>query len=304
MTQSDISTAAVQMAPGLFSLGGMLEASRLRTWIPDYVEGFIPCQCYALRDGDQLLLLDGGLPILADTIHAGLRPLVQGTRTRRFCMTRRELDTILNLPRIVHEFDITSIHCGGDLSPIDFFEAIEDGIDEASAAAQIASLADAPFSFLRPGDVMEVGRFRLEMLKASVMVLPTFWFYESTTRTLFCSDSWGLGAQPDERGARVLAGAGSAITASAIRDFLAVKFEWLEGIDNSPIARDLKALLADRPVDRICPNFGCVIEGPEIGATLAERTAQALAEMAAMPWRSALEGWRSSGTSGRPAAAL
>jgi hypothetical protein len=53
----------------------------------------------------------------------------------------------------------------------------------------------------------------------------------------------------------------------------------------------LKAVFADRPVDRICPNFGCVIEGRDAVERTVEQTLRALESMAKIPRQSALAGW-------------
>lgn len=279
--------SVTEVAPGIYSVGAMVQADRMRTWVPREVEGWLPVQCYVLRDGDKLVLIDGGLPAIKEEVSAGLAPLMEGSGERRFFMTRRELDTILNLPWIVHDFAFTSAHCGGDLSPIDFFEKI----DEASADAQMTSLTEVPFTFLKPGDVTRIGSLKLEMVRASIMVLPTFWFYEESTGTLFTSDCWSFAAASRADGPRIVGVSDTDLSVEAIRASLSVKFDWLRGIDNSPIAQDLEQLFAQRDVKRICPAFGCIIEGRDAVDMVLGNTLAALAEMAAEPWRSALAGW-------------
>lgn len=271
----------------VFALGPSIEARRCHAWIAADVSGWMPFQCYVLRDADQLVMLDGGFPAMRDAVREGLQELVPGTRRRRFMMTRRELDTILNLPWIAHDFAFDSAHCGGDLSPIDFFEKI----DDVSIDAQIKTLMDAPFSFVKPGEIYEIGSLRLEMIRASLMVLPTFWFYESTTRTLFTSDCFGIVPQATPRDPRMVRPRDVEITAERIRAFLNVKFDWLRGIDNRPLAKDLEKVFSDRPVDRICPNLGCIIEGRDAVDRVLSQTLVALAEMAKEPWRSVLTDW-------------
>jgi hypothetical protein len=271
----------------VFALGASVQAERCRAWIARDVNGWIPFQCYVLRDAGKLIMLDGGLPVIRDAVRDGLAALTPGARERRFMMTRRELDTILNLPWIVHDFEFDSAHCGGDLSPIDFFEII----DDASIDAQIRTLMEAPFTFAKPGETTEIGSLRLEMIRASLMVLPTFWFYEAATRTLFTSDCFGVVPQKAPGDPRVVTPSDDDISAERIRAFLDVKFDWLRGIDNRPLARDLEKVFSDRRIDRICPNLGCIIEGRGAVDRLLEQTLKALAGMANEPWRSVLAGW-------------
>jgi hypothetical protein len=65
----------------------------------------------------------------------------------------------------------------------------------------------------------------------------------------------------------------------------------LASIENSPLQKDLKAVFAGRPVDRICPNFGWVIEGRAAVERVVEQTLRALESMAKIPRQSPLAGW-------------
>ncbi|MEW6451288.1 MAG: hypothetical protein AB1490_11590 [Pseudomonadota bacterium] len=281
-------SSITEICPGtIYAIGGNVRAEQCGAWIPADVKGFIPFQCYVLRDSGQFLMLDGGLPLHRDEVRRGLEVLIGGSHERRFMMTRRELDTILNLPWITHDFQFQTLYCGGDLSPIDFFEKI----DDASADAQIKTLTETPFDFLKPGPAADVGKLKVEMLRGALMVLPTFWFYEATTRTLFSSDCWGFLPKTNPGDPLVRAPSDDEITAGRIEAFLNVKFDWLAAIDNSPLAADLKKVFDERPVDRICPNFGCVIEGQAAVSRLVEQTLRALEAMAKYPRQSALAGW-------------
>ena len=109
------------------------------------MRGFIPFQCYVLRDGGQFLMLDGGLPAHRNEVRAGLEALIGDTHERRFMMTScAKLDIIRNLPWIAHDFKFQMLYCGGDLSPIDFFEKM----DDVSFDEQIKTLVDTPIRFL------------------------------------------------------------------------------------------------------------------------------------------------------------
>ena len=202
-------------------------------------------------------------------------------------MTRRELDTILNLPWIAHDFKFHTLYCGGDLSPIDFFEKM----DDVSFDEQIKTLVDTPFDFLKPGPLGNIGRLDLEMLRGALMVLPTFWFYEKTTRTLFTSDCWGFVPKGSAADRPVRTPSDAELSAKKVESFLDKKFDWLACIDNSPLAADLKAVFAGRVVDRICPTSGCIIEGRAAVERLVEQTLEALSAMGKRPRKSVLAGW-------------
>jgi len=59
--------SVTEIYPGtIYALGGNLPADRrCAAWIPKDVRGFVPFQCYVLRDGGQFLMLDGGLSYLS-----------------------------------------------------------------------------------------------------------------------------------------------------------------------------------------------------------------------------------------------
>jgi hypothetical protein len=261
--------SVTEICPGtIYAVGGSLPADeRCRAWIPSDVRGSIPFQCYVLRDGGQFLMLDGGLPVHRDEVRAGVEALIGDTHERRFIMTRRELDTILNLPWIAHDFKFHTLHCGGDLSPIDFFEKM----DDVSFDEQIKKLVDTPFDFLKPGPLGNIGRLELEML--------------------FTSDCWGFVSKDSAADRPVRTPSDAELSAKKVESFLDKKFDWLACIDNSPLAADLKAVFAGRVVDRICPTSGCIIEGRAAVERLVEQTLEALRAMGKRPRQSVLAGW-------------
>jgi len=281
--------SVTEICPGtIYAVGGTLPADeRCGAWIPRDVRGFIPFQCYVLRDAGQFLMLDGGLPVHRAEVRAGIEALIGGSHERRFMMTRRELDTILNLPWIAHDFKFHTLYCGGDLSPIDFFEKM----DDVSFDEQIKTLVDTPFDFLKPGPLGNIGRLELEMLRGALMVLPTFWFYEKTTRTLFTSDCWGFLPKASADASPLRTPSDAELSSEWVEKFLSMKFDWLASIDNAPLAADLQAVFAGRVVDRICPTSGCIIEGRAAVERLVGQTLDALKTLAKRPRRSVLEGW-------------
>ena len=71
------------------------------------------------------------------------------------------------------------------------------------------------------------------------------------------------------------------IAAADIAHMLSAKFDWLIGIDPAPVLSDLDAIFAARQVDRICPCYGCVIDGAPAVAEAVARMKDAIALLAA-----------------------
>jgi hypothetical protein len=122
-------------------------------------------------------------------------------------------------------------------------------------------------------------------------VLPTFWFYEKTTRTLFSSDCWGFVPKAVASASPLRTPTDAELSAVRVEKFLSMKFDWLASIDNAPLIADLQAVFANRVVDRICPTSGCIVEGRAAVDRLVDQTFEALKTMAKRPRRSVLAGW-------------
>lgn len=245
--------------PGtLFAASGWLRAdAQPVSWIPPGLHGFLPVNAYVLRDGAQWMVVDTGLPLHWPVLEAALARTMDGTTHRRMVNTRREQDCMANLQPLVRAFAITEVPYVGVLNPLDLADLIE--ADEAHA--RIEAMAPVRAVRIEVGQVLEIGRLRLEPLRVQLRLLATNWFYEHTTRTLFTSDSFGFLTR-DTADAPLLRDAGEGpIAAAAIAHMLSAKFEWLIGIDPEPVLADLDAIFAARPIERLCPGHGCVIEG-------------------------------------------
>jgi hypothetical protein len=74
-------------------------------------------------------------------------------------------------------------------------------------------------------------------------------------------------------------------------DYLALKFEWLAGADSAGLVADLRRLRAARPIDRICPMSGGIIEGAALAGQVMDAAESALTELAARPQRRSFAGF-------------
>lgn len=267
--------------PGtLYAATGWLRAdARPISWIPPGLPGFLPVSAYALRDGAEWMVVDTGLPLHWPEIEAALAQTIAGTTRRRMVNTRREQDCMANLQPLVRAFGIAEVPYVGVLNPLEMADLIE--ADEAHA--RIEAMAPVRALRIEVGQLLEIGRLRLEPLRVQLRLLATNWLYEHATRTLFTSDSFGFLTRPAPD-AEVVRGAGEApIAAADIARMLSAKFDWLIGIDPAPILADLDAVFAARAIDRICPCYGCVIEGRDAVAEAHARMREAIGMLAARP---------------------
>lgn len=265
--------------PGtLFAATGWLRAdARPISWIPPGLPGWLPVSAYALRDGGEWMVVDTGLPVHWPDIAAALAQTIAGTTRRRMINTRREQDCMANLRALVTRFGITEVPYVGVLNPLDLAGMIE--ADEAHA--RIEAMAPVRAIRIEVGQVVEIGRLRLEPLRVQLRLLATNWFYEHTTRSLFTSESFGFLTRARPDAPLVRAPDEAPIAAADIARMLSAKFDWLMGIDPAPVLADLDAIFAARAVDRICPCQGCVIEGAAAAAEALARMKDAIALLAA-----------------------
>lgn len=281
---------ALQLAPGLHALGGSVRAARAGTWVPPSTNGWLPVQCYALQSGDELLLIDAGLAIHRGEIAQGLEQFAGTTKRRSILTTRREPDTIINLPWLVTNFGFRRVFLSGLLNPLDYFESFE----FRSTEAQLDATCDVDVAWLAPGQAAEIGDIRLEPFQPLVRVLSTDWFFDSRSGTLFTSDFGGFFCSDEPRGPFIWSGSDAELSADRLASIIGTKCEWLRSIDTTPMIDNIKQACAGRDVQRICPSFGGVIEGRENVARVLACAFRALELLSQQSWESSLKGfdWR------------
>ncbi len=267
----------------LYTFGGVVPANRPTTWFPQGRSGWLPINGYLLKHERKGLLVDTGVTLHQAEIRQALEALLSDCTQRGIVMTRREPDSIGNLPWMANEFALDTVSCGGEISPIDFFESVE----TLTARAHVLATSGMELNWARPGAIVTAGDIRVEVLRTSLRVLATNHLYEHSTRTLFGSDAWGL-LTLDTLHQNLLATSDEGLETADIADFLSVKFDWMLGAELDVVIDDLNAIARDRPIDRICCSYGRVIEGPDLVSTVLRRTGEALQLLSSMPRRSAM----------------
>lgn len=270
----------------IYAVGVSIDADQDLSWLPRGLKGRFPVQGYLLRNDSQALLIDSGLVVHADEIRAALDHLI-GRRALEVAMTRREMDTIMNLPWIIRRYQAKRVHFGGDISPLDFFDVLE----EVAAEAQARAFTDVDLDWLRPGMSIVFGGAHLDVVRPSVRVLSTQWLYETGSRTLFCSDFLGFLPGEDE-GPAVIGAAVERIGVDEIVAHYGRKFDWLRGIDPAPVVADLRRVMREHPVERLCPSYGPTVEGAANVAHLWDKAIAAVEKIGGQPRQSVTKGFK------------
>lgn len=272
--------SAIQLAPGLYAIGATVPSADAGTWVPASLGGHLPVQCYALCGPDRLTLIDAGLAVHREPIGAGLAPLLKGRARRSLVMTRREPDTIINLPWLVARHGFNDLILSGILDPLDYFESFE----FKAAEAHLETLSDGMVSWVKAGEALDAGAFHLQLISPLIRVLATDWIYERSTGTLFTSDFGAFQSSPMPGGPAVARSI--VFDADHVAGCLATKFDWLRSIDTTPMIRDIETVFGAYDVQHVCPSFGAILEGRDTVASLVAVTTEALRRLSGWPRRS------------------
>lgn len=263
----------------LYAVSGTVPTGSGVSWIPPHLTGHMPVSCYVLMDAGHALLIDTGLPVHREAIGVALGGIMKQATRRDMIMTRREPDNIINLPPFIPRLQLETIYCGGIIDPLDFF----DKMDEANTAAHIEATSQKRPSWVVPGACVKTGGLSVEVLRAEIRVLVTTYLYEETTQTLFGADSWGLVTQPSPQGLSIVRNFDERMTAPEIVKHLQDKFEWMRGAKLDVVKANVASVMKGRRIKRMCPTFGCIIEGEDTIHHLLDETIKALEILESYP---------------------
>jgi flavorubredoxin len=241
----------------LYALGGTVPLDGRVSWFPRDARGLAPLQCYLLVEDGSALLIDTGLPVHRDTMLHQLHDLLAPGASFSILHTRiAEYDSVGNTAAICCAFPVERLYAH---FPTNLMAHIS-----GAPAPRRGSEELVP----RIGDSLTVGSAggrELILLGAPLRLLLTFWAYDTETRTLFTSDSFGhvplLGDGTDP---------------ASVRDQVFAKFDWLARADRRPIVKDLDDLFDSYEVETIAPMHGQVLSGRDTVARHRDMVTQAL----------------------------
>jgi flavorubredoxin len=263
-------TSAPVVDGRLYVLGDAIEADADRvSWLPRDASGYQPVNGYLLVEGDRRLMVDTGLPVHEQAVLSQLGSLLPDGASVELCLTRAELDCSGNVGAISRAVGVSAVRTGGRPNPFDAFDMIQDVQSDAGAGR-------LPISRMRGEAPVELSPTRtVEMLAAPLRILTTFWVYDSGTRTLFTSDSFGHMLAGDVDESRVVAG-DAAPDLERVQAHLFAKFGWLERAIKTKLIERLDAVFEDRVVEIIAPAHGRVLRGAALVEAHHQAVRQAL----------------------------
>jgi hypothetical protein len=255
-------TSPVVLAEGLHVLGGLIELDGRVSWAPATARGYQPSNCYALVEGDRVLLVDTGLAVHEDAVLDGLASLIGDGAPLTMFFTRGEMDCVSNLEPIGRRFDIEALYTGGATNPFDAFDELNairlrgrrQQIDQKGAGGD--SMARTPLIEFAPKRALEIESPLLRLL-------PTFWGWDATTGALFTSDSFTHGTLNDRSASRVI-DAVEGVTLDEVASHLFAKYWWLPQATTEPLREWLAAKFEQLDPEIVAPTRGCVLRGRQV----------------------------------------
>ena len=281
------SPAATIVSGALYAVGGGVPSDVSVSWIPGGLGGWMPVQCFVFRDGPEAVVMDSGLGAHRAAIEAGLQDLLGDDPPPKALISRWEPDAMVNLPWLIHRFGVRDVLSYGGIDPLDFFEQFE----EAAATTQVEAAGPARLVPIGPGQILHVGRLRIEVLPVSLRLLLAVWFFEHTTGSLFTADSFGFLPNPAGPFPFVARPDAEAFSPAMLYRSLEAKFDWLVGAQTEALIADLEGLAARLPIERVCPSLGGIIEGRDNVSRLFRSAAVTLRQLASERPASPLAGF-------------
>jgi flavorubredoxin len=250
-----------EVVPGrLYVLGGAYELDGRVTWAPSDEVGFQATNCFLLREGSRVTVIDPGPAYHADSLMAQLETLMPIGSELDVFLTRAEFDCFGCLGAISARYRVGKLMTGGAHNPFDAFDDVSQ---------------ETPMERLAVGSEVNIGGSRkLSIIRPAIRLLATFWAYDSGTRSLFTSDVFThlLGATADEA---VNCDTNASATLSQIHRHLLAKHWWLASANTQPLLAALAETFTSRQIDYICPDRGRVI----CGRAAVDRTYAAMREV-------------------------
>jgi flavorubredoxin len=241
----------------LYALGGLIPLDERVSWLPPDAGAYAPLHCYLLVDGDDMLLVDTGLPVVEEALLRQLGAFVDSGKRLSILLTRQqEFDSVGNLAAILCRFPPHVVHLRGAAKQSDNLDSV---------FGDVPRDRDFDFRAVKVGGTVPVGgTVGVEILAPLLRLLSTNWAYEPSTRTLFTSDAFSHVQLASADAPRIVDGDTDPSTPASVRRSLFHKFDYLPRADTTLIRRQLAEQFETQPVESIAPMYGTVLRGRDV----------------------------------------
>ena len=267
MAAADATGSIVLVPDSLRLLGASVPIDGRISWYDDLTGRHVPFNTYLIEDGDRQFLVEAGVPAVFDAVARQMEsafPRRQGPA--RIAVTRNEPDCVASLPLMVRRFGLEEVHSPGLMNTLQFFIDNTGDLNEQTFAHHATELQMLSFGVrcepALPGNEIVIGPSRrLSVIAAPLRVLPTVWYYDAFSRTLFCSDTFAdeTAIMPHLRVITEVERP-DALRKRFLHSFT-LKFDWLFRSELTSVIADLERIFADHDIERLAPNRGLIVSG-------------------------------------------
>jgi glyoxylase-like metal-dependent hydrolase (beta-lactamase superfamily II) len=216
------------------------------SWVDANARGYDPSNCYLVLESDAALLVDTGLHVHEQALLRQLAEILPEGMPLGIALTRVEPDCLGNLIAVAERFNVTRLASQSNVIPFDYlgpFSHRFPGVEIVNG--------------LHPGDQVPVtGDRRLAVVEPAVRTLPTLWYWDEGSGTLFCSDFFG-----EDRPLQAHDSVGGQVSVRAARSHLLAKFDWIGIADTSAALVRLDRIFETLPVSVLAPGHGMWVVG-------------------------------------------
>jgi len=218
------------------------------SWVEPSAVGFDPCNSYLIQSGGAATLIDTGVAAGGDSLLDQIGGLISPATALTVTLTRVEPDCLGNLLALARRFLLVRVCSQSNVIPFDY-------IGPYSGDFPGVEIVNG----LHPGDTVSLdGGRHLLVVEPAVRTLPTLWYFDAVSGTLFCSDFFG-----EDRPRVAGSLSGGDVDVDTARRHLLAKFDWLSVADTTAALMRLDRVFEALPVKAIAPGHGLWICGEE-----------------------------------------
>lgn len=273
-------TVQVLRPDSLLHIGTMIPIDDRLSWRAPGMSGIEPIGAYLVLDDGVAVLVYTGVAAQREHIVDGVRDRLAGRRLS-ILIDRNEPDVVGNMRALLDTFDVESIWYAGAGQILHWFE--QDGDGPYAGRAELRYLMPRGPNHLpsvygnRPDRVVLPSGRTLVLVHTLLTTLGHSWTYDDATSTLFTGDFLAHGVATDA-GDVVLTAATDGTTYEVVRDHLFQRLYWIADAQVPPLLDSLDAVFGERPVEKVAPAHGCVLEGADLIAQHLAWARQAILE--------------------------
>ena len=250
----------------LYSLAIPYELDGRVSSYPLSFRGWSGMQCYLLFEGDRALLHNNGYAAHEEQLLEQLEGILGGRKLSLY-MPRVEYPSMCNAVAIAERFSLERVYIG--LLKDDAVDLL--AYHPKSQGSRVDALRHAESVYVSPGKSFSLAgdtSREFSTILPSLRIVPSLWTYHERTKTLFSIDmfNWVLPAGPD--GPWVIDDIDDDPASPEVVEQMMTRarYWWLASADTGALRETLDTYFGERAIERIAPDHGCVIEGPEMVA--------------------------------------